>query len=91
MSGMMLRYHDSVPWGRLCKVESIIVAPYVVITPEVAWGQARLDGTGIPVDILLTRHVKGGASVKELADDCYRQSAKRIMAGLDYAKRVWGQ
>jgi uncharacterized protein (DUF433 family) len=62
------------------------LAPRIVVDPAIRFGKPIIEGTRVPVDLVLAK-VSGGMAFADLADE-YDLSREDIQAALAYAARV---
>ncbi len=62
------------------------LAPRIVVDPAIRFGKPIIEGTRVPVDLLLAR-LSGGMTVAEVAGE-YEVTIEDIQAALAYAAQV---
>ena len=62
------------------------LAPRIVVDPAIRFGKPIIEGTRVPVDLLLAR-LSGGMTVAEVAGE-YDVTIEDIQAALAYAAKV---
>jgi uncharacterized protein (DUF433 family) len=62
------------------------LAPRIVVDPTVRFGRPTIQGTRVPVDLVLAK-LSGGMTAQEVADE-YELSVDDVLAALAYAARV---
>jgi uncharacterized protein (DUF433 family) len=61
------------------------IAPRIVVDEEVRFGRPVIEGTRVPVDVLVGK-VAGGMAVDEVATE-YQVTREDVLAALSYATR----
>jgi uncharacterized protein (DUF433 family) len=61
------------------------IAPRIVVDEEVRFGRPVIEGTRVPVDVLVGK-VAGGMAVDEVAAE-YQVTREDVLAALSYATR----
>jgi uncharacterized protein (DUF433 family) len=61
------------------------IAPRIVVDEEVRFGRPVIEGTRVPVDVLVGK-VAGGMAVDEVATE-YEVTREDVLAALSYATR----
>jgi uncharacterized protein (DUF433 family) len=61
------------------------IAPHIVVDEEVRFGRPVIEGTRVPVDVLVGK-VAGGMAVDEVAAE-YQVTREDVLAALSYATR----
>lgn len=62
------------------------IAPGIIIDPEIQGGRPVIEGTRIPVDLILGK-IAGGTTIEELMKE-YDLKKEDILAVLQYAAQV---
>jgi uncharacterized protein (DUF433 family) len=62
------------------------LAPRIVVDPAVRFGRPTIQGTRVPVDLVLAK-LSGGMSAQEVASE-YDLTREDVLAALAYAARV---
>lgn len=62
------------------------LAPRIVVDPEVRFGKPFIEGTRVPVDLIIGK-LSGGMSAEEVAKE-YGLMREDILAALAYAART---
>jgi uncharacterized protein (DUF433 family) len=62
------------------------LAPGIVVDPEIRFGRPIIDGTRVPVDLIIGK-LAGGMTAEEVAEE-YGLSVAEVRAALAYAARV---
>ena len=66
---------------------TIHLAPRISADPQVASGKPVIDGTGVPVEILVDK-LAGGMVIEEVADD-YGLAPADVLAALNYSAGIF--
>jgi uncharacterized protein (DUF433 family) len=62
------------------------LAPRIVVDPAVRFGRPTIQGTRVPVDLVLAK-LSGGMTAQEVASE-YDLTREDVLAALAYAARV---
>ena len=62
------------------------IAPRIVVDPQVRFGRPVIEGTRVPVELIVGK-LAGGMSIEEVAAD-YGVTREDILAALAYAARA---
>jgi len=62
------------------------IAPRIIIDPEIQGGRPVIQGTRVPVDLILGK-IAGGMTIEELMKE-YELKKEDILAALQYAAQV---
>lgn len=62
------------------------LSPRIVVDPAVRFGRPIIQGTRVPVELVITK-LSGGMSAQEVASE-YEISVEDVLAALAYAARV---
>jgi uncharacterized protein (DUF433 family) len=62
------------------------LAPRIVVDPAVRFGRPTIQGTRVPVDLVLAK-LSGGMTAQEVASE-YELTREDVLAALAYAARV---
>jgi uncharacterized protein (DUF433 family) len=62
------------------------LAPGIVVDPEVRFGRPIIEGTRVPVELVIGK-LAGGMTTEEVADE-YGLSVAEVRAALAYAAKV---
>jgi uncharacterized protein (DUF433 family) len=63
-----------------------VIAPRIAADPNIHFGRPVIDGTRVPVDVIIGK-LAGGMTVDEVAQD-YRIERDDVLAALSYAARL---
>jgi uncharacterized protein (DUF433 family) len=64
-------------------VMALQLAPHIVVDPAIRFGRPVIQGTRVPIDLVLAK-LAGGMSAMEIADE-YEITTEDIQATLSYA------
>ena len=64
----------------------IQLAPRIIVDPKIAFGKPVIEGTRVPVEIVIGK-LGGGMTVEEVMDD-YVLAREDVLAALSYAASV---
>ncbi len=62
------------------------LAPRIVVDPQVRFGKPIIEGTRVPVELVVAK-LAGGMTVEEVAEE-YELTPEDVRAALGYAARV---
>ena len=62
------------------------IAPRIVVDPQVRFGRPVIEGTRVPVELLVGK-LAGGMSIDDLVDE-YQVTREDVLAALAYAARA---
>ncbi len=62
------------------------LAPRIVVDPQVRFGKPMIEGTRVPVELVVAK-LAGGMTVEEVAEE-YELTPEAVRATLGYAARV---
>ncbi len=62
------------------------IAPRIIVDPEVRFGRPIIQGTRVPVDVLVGK-VAGGMPINEVADE-FGVAREDVLAALSYAAKL---
>ena len=65
---------------------AIEIAPHIVVDPSVRFGKPVIEGTRVPVDLVIAK-LAGGMTVEEVAEE-YEITFEDIRGALAYAARM---
>ena len=62
------------------------ISPRIVVDPQVRFGRPVIEGTRVPVELLVGK-LAGGMSIDDLVDE-YQVTREDVLAALAYAARA---
>lgn len=62
---------------------AVEIAPRIVVDPEIRFGKPIIQGTRVPVELVIAK-LSGGMTVEEVADE-YGIAEEDVLAALSYA------